>query len=577
MTSQAQTATQPGRPAAVPVRRRAGERDRARLAGPVGGGRARSTRRTRPARWRPASSWPPGRPKFYVLDFFPYPSGAGLHVGHPLGYIATDVLRPVPAHDRAHRAAPVRLRRVRAARRAVRDQHRPAPRGQHQPQHRQHALAAAPAGARATTTGARSPPPTPRFYRWTQWIFLQIFNSWFDEEQGRARPITELIAEFEAGTRAPSGRGQPRRPAVGTAGRADAPPGGGRLAAGLHRRGDGQLVPGPGHGAGQRGGHRRRAQRGRQLPGVPAAAAAVDAADHRLRRAAAGRPGPASTGRSRSSSSSGTGSAPATAPSSRSPSRGRAWRIEAFTTRPDTLPGATYLVLAPEHPLAAALAADRWPAGTPESGGSRRPGAPGARPPADAVRAYQERTARLGDRQRKAARDKTGVFTGAYATNPVTGGQIPVFLADYVLMGYGTGAIMARARARRARPGVRARLRAARGGRARPRADRGRHRLAGAHRARAPAADLPAAGLAVLPAAVLGRAVPDRLRRRRPAGRAARGHAAGHAARDDRLRRPPGRLARTPTATRCRRWPGRRAGPTSSWTWATAAGSTGAS
>jgi leucyl-tRNA synthetase len=96
--------------------------------------------------------------------------------------------------------------------------------------------------------------------------------------------------------------------------------------------------------------------------------------------------------------------------------------IEVFTTRPDTLPGATYLVLAPEHPLAGEL-----------TDPSR----------ADAVRAYQEHAATLGDRQRQAARDKTGVFTGAYATNPLTGGPIPVYLADYVLTGYGTGAIMA--------------------------------------------------------------------------------------------------------------------------------------
>jgi leucyl-tRNA synthetase len=96
-------------------------------------------------------------------------------------------------------------------------------------------------------------------------------------------------------------------------------------------------------------------------------------------------------------------------------------RIEAFSTRPDTLPGATYLVLAPEHPLASALAtADRR----------------------EAVAAYQREACALSDLQR-AERDKTGVFTGSYVTNPVTGAQIPVFLADYVLMGYGTGAIMA--------------------------------------------------------------------------------------------------------------------------------------
>ena len=90
-----------------------------------------------------------GRPKFYVLDMFPYPSGAGLHVGHPLGYIATDVLARYLRMTGHHGAAPVRLRRVRAAGGAVRDRHRPASRGHHQAQHRQHAPPAAAAGPRA--------------------------------------------------------------------------------------------------------------------------------------------------------------------------------------------------------------------------------------------------------------------------------------------------------------------------------------------------------------------------------------------------------------------------------------------
>ena len=104
--------------------------------------------------------------------------------------------------------------------------------------------------------------------------------------------------------------------------------------------------------------------------------------------------------------------------------------IKVFTTRPDTLPGATYLVLAPEHPLAGSLAAATWPDGTPAAwrfaDGPGRSGAGWS--PAAAVHAYRERAATMGDRQRTGSRDKTGVFTGCYAINPATGGKIPVFI-----------------------------------------------------------------------------------------------------------------------------------------------------
>jgi leucyl-tRNA synthetase len=111
--------------------------------------------------------------------------------------------------------------------------------------------------------------------------------------------------------------------------------------------------------------------------------------------------------------------------------------IEVFTTRPDTLFGATYMVLAPEHPLVDAIAPAAWPAGTDD----RWTG--GAATPASAVEAYRVAAVRKSELDRQENRDKTGVFTGAYATNPVNGERIPVFVADYVLMGYGTGAIMA--------------------------------------------------------------------------------------------------------------------------------------
>lgn len=115
--------------------------------------------------------------------------------------------------------------------------------------------------------------------------------------------------------------------------------------------------------------------------------------------------------------------------------------ITVFTTRQDTLFGATYMVLAPEHPLvdgAAKIVPAAWPEGTHDvwTGGHATP--------SEAVDAYRKQAASKSDVERQAdAKEKTGVFTGAYATNPVSGEQIPVFIADYVLMGYGTGAIMA--------------------------------------------------------------------------------------------------------------------------------------
>ncbi len=123
--------------------------------------------------------------------------------------------------------------------------------------------------------------------------------------------------------------------------------------------------------------------------------------------------------------------------------------IEVFTTRPDTLFGATYMVLAPEHPLLDTIVPSEWPDATLAADFGDMPvswkGIFGADElPSGAVHKYVEFAARKSELERQAeGREKTGVFTGAFATNPTTGGSIPIFVADYVLMGYGTGAIMA--------------------------------------------------------------------------------------------------------------------------------------
>jgi leucyl-tRNA synthetase len=111
--------------------------------------------------------------------------------------------------------------------------------------------------------------------------------------------------------------------------------------------------------------------------------------------------------------------------------------VEVFTTRPDTVFGATYLVLAPEHPLVDKIMTDSWPSGVDNRWTAD------AATPAEAVATYRMATSLKSDLDRQESKEKTGVFTGGYATNPVNGEQIPVFISDYVLLGYGTGAIMA--------------------------------------------------------------------------------------------------------------------------------------
>ena len=228
--------------------------------------------------------------------------------------------------------------------------------------------------------------------------------------------------------------------------------------------------------------------------------------------------------------------------------------LEVFTTRPDTVFGATYMVVAPEHPLVADLTADEWPAGIPASwtGGEATPTA--------AVAAYQKAASQRSEIDRQAAdKGKTGVFTGAYAVNPVTGERIPVFVADYVLMGYGTGAIMAVpgqdqrdwdfaeafdlpiVRTVSPTEGFDGKAFTGEGpavnsgfldGLEVGRGQGGDHRLAGRPRPRHRHRPVQAAGLAVQPPALLGRAVPHRLRRRRRGTGAARGRAAAGAAAD---------------------------------------------
>ncbi len=353
------------------------------------------------------------REKLFVMDMFPYPSGAGLHVGHPLGYIATDVYARfkrmmgmnvlhtlgydsfgLPAeqhaivtgiHPRINTESNIANMRRQLRRLGLGHDQR-----------------------RSVSTTDED------YYRWTQWIFLQIFNSWYDEQAGRARPINELIALFESGKRdtgngpwsslSPKERGEilNRHRLVYLS---DAPvnwcPGLGTILANEEVTADGRSDIGnyPVF---------KRNMRQWTMRITAYADRLIEDLDRLdwpepiklMQRNWIGR---SEGARVRFASTAG--------------------EIEVFTTRPDTLFGATFMVLSPEHPFVGRLVTDDHRA---------------------AVRDYQERARSLKDADRQDdTRDKTGEFTGAYATNPVNGNQIPIWIADYVLMGYGTGAIMA--------------------------------------------------------------------------------------------------------------------------------------
>jgi leucyl-tRNA synthetase len=380
-----------------------------------------------------------GRPKFYVLDMFPYPSGAGLHVGHPLGYIATDVyaryLR-MTGHHVLHTFGYDAFG-LPAEQYAIET-------GQHPQVTTRENIARMRRQLRRLGLGhdtRREIATTdPAYYRWTQWIFLKIFNSWADERTGRARPVDELIAEFEAGQRAvPDGRAwrelteAERRQVIDgyrlaylSTEMVNWAPGLGTVLANEEVTADGRSDVGnyPVY---------RRPLRQWMLRITAFADRLAD--DLRL----VDWPEPIKQMQRNwigASEGASIGFGVASRPD---------LRIEVFTTRADTVCGATYLVLAPEHPLAAELTPPAWPEDTPPAWRFPQGNGAGADwSPAQAVSAYQHMAARLSDRQRTAgAYDKTGVFTGGYAVNPATGERLPVFLADYVLTGYGAGAIMA--------------------------------------------------------------------------------------------------------------------------------------
>ncbi|MFC1441601.1 leucine--tRNA ligase [Streptacidiphilus sp. N1-10] len=382
------------------------------------------------------------RPHAFIMDMFPYPSGSGLHVGHPLGYIATDVyaryLR-MTGHNVLHTMGfdafglPAEQHAVatgthpRVSTEAAMEMYRRQLRSLGLGHDKRRSIATI----------------DPSYYRWTQWIFLQIFNSWYDPQAGpvgesgptgAARPITELVARFERGEQAtPDGRPWAELSAVERgevlsdyrlAYIKQAPvnwcPGLGTVLSNEEVTADGRSERGnfPVFKSNLRQWMMRITAYGDRLIDDLDLLDWPDAIKLQQRNW---------IGRSE-------GAKVAFAVAGHQDAS-----ISIFTTRQDTLFGATYMVLAPEHELVDSIVPAAWPgADLPEewTGGHATP--------AEAVTAYRKLAASKSDVERQAdAKAKTGVFTGAYAVNPVNGEQIPVFIADYVLMGYGTGAIMA--------------------------------------------------------------------------------------------------------------------------------------
>lgn len=379
---------------------------------------------------------------YFLLDMFPYPSGKGLHVGHPLGYIATDCL----ARYKRMQGKNVLYTMGYDAFGLPAEQYA-VQTGQHPRvtteqnienmarQLRMLGLSHEKRRSVATTDD--------EFVKWTQWIFSQIFNAWYDESApgreegttGRARPISELIAGYEDGSiPTPSGTAwaemsaEERRAAVDSRRLAYidyAPvnwaPGLGTVLANEEVTSEGRS---------ERGNFPVFKRNLRQwMMRITAysdrLASDLDKVDwpekvRLMQRNWIGK-----------SQGANVDFVAHTAAGDHT--------LTVFTTRPDTLFGATFMVVSPEHPM---LSEDSIPSAWPA--GSKPEWTGGADTPLAAVTAYQAQAAAKSDTDRADTdKEKTGVFTGIFATNPVNGEQIPVFTADYVMMGYGTGAIMA--------------------------------------------------------------------------------------------------------------------------------------
>src|SRR5262249_30823939 len=343
------------------------------------------------------------RPKFYVLDMFPYPSGSGLHVGHPEGYTATDIL--------------ARYRRMRgfnvlhpmgwdafglpAEQHAIKTGEHPHANTQRNVNNFRRQIQML---GFSYDWDREIDTTDPDYFRWTQWIFLVLFDTWYDAEQKKGRPISELPIPAEVKAKGDDAV-RAYRDGKRLAYQAEVPV---NWCAALGTVLANEEVI---DGRSERGNHPvvRMPLRQWLLRITAYADRLIDDLEpldwsesiKKMQRDWIGRSEGADVDFALPGGD----------------------KIRVFTTRPDTLFGATYMVLAPEHALVAKIT-------TPEQRA--------------AVEAYQQAAARKSEFDRtEGSKKKTGVFTGAYAINPTTEKPIPVWVADYVLATYGTGAIMA--------------------------------------------------------------------------------------------------------------------------------------
>ena len=329
------------------------------------------------------------KPKFYALDMFPYPSGEGLHVGHPEGYTATDIVSRFKKKSGYNVLHPMGWDAfgLPAEQYAIKTGQHPRATTEKNVANFRKQLKALGFGydwdREVNTTD-------PDYFKWTQWIFLQIYHSWFNPATKKAEPISTYTGTDPESVRLAYVHEAPVNwcQELGTV-----------LSNEEVTDGKSEIGGFP---------VERRPMKQWMLRITAFAdrlAAELEPLDWPEGIKARQRDW---IGRSEG--------AEVTFAIDETRS------VTVFTTRPDTLFGATYMVLAPEHPLVNEIT-------TAEQ--------------ADAVITYQKATASRSDMDRGLAKDKTGVWTGATAVNPVNGQQIPVWISDYVMMGYGTGAIMA--------------------------------------------------------------------------------------------------------------------------------------